>query len=243
MTQRVKLLQALKQLLKQEGKTYADVAAAIDVSEATVKRLFHEKNMSLVRLEHICDWLQVDLATLFSELQKQQVLLSQLTLKQEQVLISNPKLLLVAYLVINHWQFDEIITQYAIDQHECIQLLATLDQLKIIELLPNNRIKRLTARNFEWLPDGPVKKYFHINVLPDFLNSSFDLGQESLHFAVGLLSKQSFTTVVEHLKAMLQQFDRSCGNDENIPLAKKDGYGMLLAIRHWELTVFSELRR
>ena len=45
------LLHTLKKLLKRHNKTYVDVAACLQLSEASVKRLFSEQNMSLQRLD------------------------------------------------------------------------------------------------------------------------------------------------------------------------------------------------
>lgn len=48
--------------------------------------------------------------------------------------------------VLDH--FDFTVAQWT-------GLLVKLDRLDIIELLPGNRGRPLTARNFRWRPDGP----------------------------------------------------------------------------------------
>ena len=50
MGQTRELVAALKTELKAQGKTYADVAAALELSEASVKRIFSQQNFSLERL-------------------------------------------------------------------------------------------------------------------------------------------------------------------------------------------------
>ena len=54
----------LRMHLKARGMTYADVARALKISEATVKRIFATKSCTLERLDSICDLVQVDLAEL-----------------------------------------------------------------------------------------------------------------------------------------------------------------------------------
>ena len=55
MAQVSSLIETLKKQLKAHGKTYADVAAALDLSEASVKRLFAEESFTLQRLSLVCN--------------------------------------------------------------------------------------------------------------------------------------------------------------------------------------------
>jgi predicted XRE-type DNA-binding protein len=48
------LLVTLKRQIKARGLTYRDVAAALKLSEPSVKRLFSTGNLSLERLVDIC---------------------------------------------------------------------------------------------------------------------------------------------------------------------------------------------
>ena len=48
------LIQSLKKSLKAHGLTYADVARQLKLSEASIKRLFSEQNITLERLDQIC---------------------------------------------------------------------------------------------------------------------------------------------------------------------------------------------
>ena len=61
MSQTDQILSALKKCLRAKGLTYRDVAAALELSEASVKRLFSEQSFSLKRLEEICRYLDMNL--------------------------------------------------------------------------------------------------------------------------------------------------------------------------------------
>ena len=100
---------ALKRLLKARGHTYADAAPVIGLSEASVKRLFAGGELSLQRLEALCDWLGVDIADVVGLAQAEQPLLTELTPAQERELLADPSLLLVAFLTLNHWREAEIL--------------------------------------------------------------------------------------------------------------------------------------
>jgi predicted nucleotidyltransferase len=47
MSEVTQLITTLKRQLKQQGKTYRDVALALDLSEASVKRLFASESFAL----------------------------------------------------------------------------------------------------------------------------------------------------------------------------------------------------
>ncbi len=160
MAQTRALLTALKQVLKSRGMTYADVARGLKMSEASVKRNFAGETFTLRRLDRICELLGIEITDLGRLVEHESERLTELTRKQEAELIADPKLLLVAVHALNQWTLDEIVSTYAISQVQCIRYLAHLDRLRIIDLLPDNRIKVRVARNFSWLPDGPIQRHF-----------------------------------------------------------------------------------
>src|SRR5579885_1536562 len=104
----------------------------------------------------------------------QDAVLTQLTYEQEKELVDNPKLMLVALCTLNHWSFADILAAYELGEAECVKLLARLDRLKFIELMPGNRIRLLVSRAFAWLPDGPIQRLFKEQFQVDFFRSRFD---------------------------------------------------------------------
>ena len=56
--------QAIKFLLRKEGKSYEDLSEVLDVSLSTVKRMLTTESLSLERLAKICEWLDTDFAEL-----------------------------------------------------------------------------------------------------------------------------------------------------------------------------------
>ena len=55
---------ALKRLMRSSGRTYAQAARVLKLSEASVKRLLSRSELSIERLEILCDWLEVEVADL-----------------------------------------------------------------------------------------------------------------------------------------------------------------------------------
>ena len=55
------MLQFLRRRLKAQGITQKDLALKLNVSEASVKRMFAGENLSLARLEQVCQLIGLDL--------------------------------------------------------------------------------------------------------------------------------------------------------------------------------------
>ena len=106
MSESKQLVETLKAELRRQGKTYQDLVAVLDLSHASVKRLFAEHNFSLERLELVCRFLGVDMAELFRIMEKKQDKRARLTVVQEQMLVSNTKLLCMAHALLNKWSFE-----------------------------------------------------------------------------------------------------------------------------------------
>ena len=174
MGQTTALVQTLKRSLKEHGITYAELCGPLDLSEASVKRLFAEESFSLKRLDKICNYMGISLSDLVTKMEQSQEYLSELSLDQEQTLISDERLLLVMQLVFSDWKFSDILKMFTLSEPELIACMVKLDKLGLIELLPNNRIKLLTAHNFSWRKNGPVQTFFRKNLQHDFFNSKFD---------------------------------------------------------------------
>ena len=243
MAQRTALIDALKRELKRQGKTYKDVAQVLDLSEASVKRLFAEHNLSLERLDRLCDWLELEFSDLVTLMARSKRQTTRLTLQQEQELAADNKLLLLTHFLINGLSFTEITQQYAIEEHEGIRLLAKLDKLKVIELLPNNRVKLRIARQFEWIPNGPIARFYEQHIQADFLKSSFSGEDETRLFLSGLLTRGSHTELLNKIRQLSHEFADISQSDQSAMQSERHGTSLIVAMRPWEPEVFRPLRR
>ena len=136
------LVLALKQELKATRMTYADLARALQLAESSVKRMLSKGDMPLSRIDAICRALKMDFAELARRVADNQPLLAELTEVQERAVVANKKLLLVAICVLSQWTLEQITTTYRLSEAECVQCLAQLDRIGIIELKPLNRWQR-----------------------------------------------------------------------------------------------------
>jgi DNA-binding Xre family transcriptional regulator len=243
MAQTRALIGALKQVLKSRQITYAELARRLAMSEASIKRVFARQTFTLERLDRICDLLGIEITDLAKMVEHDAERVTALTWAQEKEIVSNPKLLLVAVHALNHWTLDEIVEHYVISRTDCIRELARLDRLRIIDLLPNNRIKLLVARNFSWLPDGPIRQLFRSQVQTDFFSGRFDGKGETLAFVSGMLSANSNAVILNHIRRISAEFTELHNQDTGLAFADRFGTSLMIAMRPWLPEMFKKLRR
>jgi transcriptional regulator with XRE-family HTH domain len=237
------LVDALKRMLRGRGITYATVARALDLSEASVKRMFSRREFTLQRLEEVCQVAGIEFAELVREASGEQAGMTRLTVEQEQEIVSDPRLMLIALCAVGNWTFDDIVQTYDLPPAEVLRYLARLDRRRIIELLPGNRIRPLISRTFSWLPDGPIQRYFRERVEHEYLGSKFDRAGELFLFVSGMLSKASTAELIARLRKVAGEFAEHHNDDRALPLAERHGTSLLLAIRPWEPRAFRLLRK
>lgn len=243
MTETNQLITIIKKQLKSQGMTYRDLAQKLDISEPSVKRILSSSRMTIDRLVQISNILGYTLAELSKEANLEQPKLNMLSEKQESEVVSDPKLLIVAVCTLNHWTMEEITGQYNITKSDCIKYLLNLDRLRIIDLLPSNRIRIIVARDFDWLPSGPIRRYFTEHGMQDFLSSDFSIENESMTFVHGMFTEQSLILIQDEMRRLRKRFAELHEDSLATPLSKRSGIGFLMALRGWEPIDFKKLRR
>ncbi|MEM8983424.1 MAG: helix-turn-helix transcriptional regulator [Pseudomonadota bacterium] len=243
MQQTDNIVAELKRALKAAGVTYAALAAELELSEASVKRLFQQRSFSLQRLEQTCNFAGIEVADLVARANANEPRLSKLTPEQELRLLENPKLVLMIYMLLNQWRYDQIVATFAVNPDEGKALLKELEALGMLEIRPNDKVKLLTARNFSWRNNGPVQRFFRHQVQPDFFNDTFDADNAALHFVGGRLSERSYRSMHEEFQKLLQTFDDLARQDARLSAQELRGCGVSMAIRPWEFAMFTKLRR
>jgi transcriptional regulator with XRE-family HTH domain len=243
MAQVALLVDQLKRYLRGQGVTYASLARRLRLSESSVKRSFSRQSFTIERLEQICNLVGLEISDLVELMNRERNYLTELTAEQERTLVQEPKLLLLAYLLVTGWQVEQVVANFRIDEPEASQLLIRLHRARIIELLPLNRVKLLTARDFTWRKDGPIQRFFAEQVQAEFLASQFAGQNERLRFVGGTLSRTSLTQMQQAIDRIAREFNELSRRDSSLPLAERHGCSAVFAIRPWEFSMFQDLRR
>ena len=243
MSQVVAVVGALKRALKARKVTYAEVARQLRMSEASVKRMFSSNHFTLERFEQVCQIAGLGLTELARDVDSEKNYISHLTLQQEREVVGNPKLFLVAVCALNHMSIEQILATYDIAKSECIQLLLTLDRIKFLELMPNNRIRLKVAPNFAWLPNGPILQYFMTRAQHEYFRSRFDGPNEIIMVVNAMLSAASSAQFVAKLRKLAGEFSELHNDDKHLPIGERRPASVVLALRPWEIDDFNKLRR
>ena len=167
----------------------------------------------------------------------------ELSEEAEKALVADARLLLVAICLMNHWTFEEIVRTYEIDELQGVRLLAKLDRLRIIELRPGNHVKLMLSPQFSWRKNGPIERLYRSDVQQQFFASHFDGPGEVRFFVNGMLSRTANTAMQERIRRLVEIFEEASNDDQNLPLDERFGTTLVIAMRPWELKVFTELRR
>jgi DNA-binding Xre family transcriptional regulator len=235
MPQTTELIATLKKLLKRHNKTYLDVAKSLQLSEASVKRLFSEQNLSLLRLDGICALMNMEITDLVREMHVEQTKpISEISYAQEKEIADDLQLMMVTVCVLNRWSLQDIITHYNFSQTQVIRYLAHLDRLHIIELQAGNRIKLLVAPNFKWRDDGPIMQLFLAKIETEYFRTTFIKESEKLIVLNGMLSDASNALFQRKMAQLAKDFDTLSKDDASLPIGERKGSTVLLAIRDWD---------
>ena len=234
---------ALKRLMRSSGRTYAQAARVLKLSEASVKRLLSRSQLSLERLEKLCDWLEVEVGDVVQQSSTATPLVTEIDPLQEEELLRDMPLLLIAYLTLNRWSEAEILDVFNFRKPELAQRLRQLERLGLIELMPSGRIKIRAARNFNWRKEGPIQKFFAARVLPEFLATRFDAPGEQMNFVGGMLSRSSVLMVQESMATLARELDALVKQDLHLPVRERYGVSLFMGLRPWEFSEFTRMRR
>ncbi|MHA7879834.1 MAG: XRE family transcriptional regulator [Saccharospirillum sp.] len=243
MSQTVQLVDTLKRILRERKITYSEIGEKLDLSEANIKRMFSKRHFTLARLEEILAMAGADLGYLLARMNEGAMILDELNEEAERELVSDNKLLLFCQLLINRWEYEDIVGTYNVDDNEATRILAKLDRMGIIELLPGNRVKTKLSRDFKWIHNGPVYQFFEQHISREFFDCKFNpKAGELLVFVAGNITRQSNMQMQNSMRRLAREFDELAKEDGKLPLPETFGTGMVIAMRPWELSIFAQMR-
>jgi hypothetical protein len=238
-----RFVEALKKSVRARGYTYAALARRLQLSEASVKRMFSRGTFTLARIEEVLAAADLDLYEVARMTRGAGNGRSQLTQEQELGLAKDERLLAAFWLVLNGWGFEEIVRTFAVARTELTIALARLEKLKLIEWGPRERVRLLVPRDFAWRPGGPAKKAYARRAMAEFLEGRFDAPLELIRFEPRELSAQSAATLKRKLEQLLVEFGEMAEADSALPSERRLPVALLAACRPWEFSIVNALKR
>lgn len=235
------LVETLKQALKTRHITYKALAVAWSLSEASVKRIMSQGDLTLERIEQACEIMQMSFGDLIrltpfqSDVQDQELLP-----EHEMEFAKEPKLFHFWFLLSEGQTIKAIEKRYEISSIEVQNFLSTLDRIHLIEWHPGNRVKILARNRVRFRKDGPMGKKIVLDAKESFLNADFKAGAEHLRFGIYKLNPQS----AGRYKAKMDKLINEMKSESEIEASQAESveFGFLLALRPWTSPLLTALK-
>lgn len=133
-------IKALKKRIKDSRLTYAELARALRLSEAGVKKMLNNRDISLSRAFQICNVLGIDIADIMAATEEGMVAEKQFSETQIKSFLKNPALFFFYMrLAYEKKEISEIKQEHRLSDSDLFKLLKKLDELNLIKLGSGNR--------------------------------------------------------------------------------------------------------
>jgi transcriptional regulator with XRE-family HTH domain len=219
----------LKRLLRDRRLRYGDVAAALGVSQTTVKRWLTKGPVTISLLESLCALIGIGVAELFELANRDQDRrLRRLSEDQEDALTSDRHLSFLFYLILQGWSPQELQREFGLPEPSLVKYLVQLDKLRLIDLLPGNRVKLLTMRQIEWRQGGPTTRSMNRHVKRLFADVDYSDPSASWQVEIGKLSAASRAQLDEKFRMLKLEVRHLAETDRTVPADRKEWYAVLV---------------
>ncbi len=141
-----KIKTALKQLLKKQNHTYADLAKVWDCSLPTVKRQLGAEEMPLSRLLTALEWLDLSLTDLHKLAISEDLTAVKFTLRQNEFLAKNPREFSFFMKLYEGLTPTQIAQKYKLAPTVLEKILIQLEKFDLIRVGSGGRVKPFSDR-------------------------------------------------------------------------------------------------
>ncbi|AGH94602.1 helix-turn-helix domain-containing protein [Pseudobdellovibrio exovorus] len=226
------VLESLKAHLKLRGLSYRDLAKAWDLSESSVKRVMASDELSLSKIEKACELMDLPLGDFFKQINfEKNSELFFLSHDQELKLSKDPEALHYFLLISEGRNPTDIVREYSVSSEKNIRILNQLERWGLIELLPQNKIKRKFMGNLRFRKKGPLGKNLEGIVRSEFLQANFEREDEYFTFLNLNFLAQDFVRFKSRFLELAKELIAE--SDEHRDHPNVQMYGMIMAVRPW----------
>lgn len=151
---------ALKRCLRAKGMSYRELADRLGVSEPTIKRLFHEKDCKIGRLEEICSAIGVEIESIFMSANKGPGKGGRIPASAVARLAENASLFGVLILLSQNFSADYIMRVTGLTPASLFLYFRDLERLGLVVRGAGLSVKLTIDTPIEWDLDGPLHAPF-----------------------------------------------------------------------------------
>lgn len=114
------------------------------------------------------------------------------------------------------------------------KLTRRLEELKLLEVLPNNRFRLLTSKSVRWNPTGPLAIRYGKRIQEVFFASDFQKSNEHQDFLTGGLTPDSFAVVKKKIDDVFLTFEQLTELDANTKGDDTEVFWLYTGVRPWD---------
>lgn len=160
-----KVKASLKTLMKKKGLQYTDLAQSLGVSAATIKRRLNKGELSLSQLVEMAECLGVSFYELVEMSRADDSKAYLFSEQQEQLFAKDLQYLLLFRALVMGRSFKELLKDFSVKEADLRKRLRQLENVQLIQLMPQDRISLLAKFPFRWREEGALQKaYFAKNL-------------------------------------------------------------------------------
>ena len=235
------MMEVLRELLRQHGLRFADVATRLGVTERTVTRWFSADSVETAVLEQMCALIGIDFFTL-CELAGKRIdsRPSRPTIQQEQELADSPLLTYLFAQICKGWTAQELRDDIDIPEPVLVGHLIRLDKVGLIDLLPGNEIRLRTSKDMLLNPNGPYARNLNRWLGEVFKDPNVDEDNAAWVCDFMKLTPASREQLARKFRALMQEATELSDSDRRASAPSRQWYGVVLVARPLDIRPFSE---
>lgn len=212
------LITELKRILKQRRITYKDLAGRLGISEAGVKRIFLKSDGKISTLSKICDALGFTFTDLVAASRLGSTKVQYLSSKQDEFLARNfDCYVFFNELVIRKKSVSQIQMDHGLNAHSARKYLRALEQLDLIELKSDDRIKLLIQEPVGFVSNGKlrhaIQSHFVRSVAARLTTLHLAKSEDLLCTREWTLSATNFKSFREDIHRLVERYDQIGARD------------------------------
>jgi len=235
------MMDVLHEMLRNRGLRYRDVAKRLDVTERTVTRWFSTEGVDTRVVERLCELVQVsffELCELAGKRVDQRA--CHLTVQQEQALADDDLLNYLFAQICRDWTFEDFLQELELSEPFLIAALIRLEKIGVIEFLPGNEIRLLTARDIEFRKNGPYAKCVNRWLVRSLEKPDIDEPTALWAFDSLKLSTTSVELLRQKCQALRQEARKLSDMDRHLNTRNRGWYSVIFTARPVRLRPVTE---
>lgn len=164
------LVEALRLVLKRKKLTYADAAAALAVSEQTIKRFFAGEDFPVSRILALCDLAEISFFDLAAMARAEEAeVFFELSVEQEERFVAYPHLLVFFNELRGGKTPDELRAAHGLSARAVARYLKELEGMELLERLPGGKVRLTVDGSFNLRRNGPLSRWKSIDFATQLL--------------------------------------------------------------------------